>query len=174
MQERNNEVDKNIEFVQEAYKNYKANENNKIIQFLHITVLIILGALSKCNRDDIFAIYLIIALLFMPVAYGFFYLSDFYNATVHVYGNIYAKAKEKKQDITEENKTELEICYTYFKQSRKIYTICIVLAYLFLLLGLINMFSNISIAFDFMTGSLIIACIIFIYFGLQFIKQFPW
>ena len=167
-------MDKNIEFVQEAYKNYKSNENNKIIQFLHIIILIILGALSKCNRDDIFAIYLIIALLFMPLAYGFFYLSDFYGTTVHVYANIFAKTTENKQEISEENKIEFERYYTYFKQSRKICTICIILTYMFLLLGLLNMFSKTLIVFDFMTCCVVIAGIILIYLGIQFVKRFPW
>lgn len=174
MQERNNEVDKNIEFAQETYKSYKTNENNKIIQFLHITVLIILGAFSKCNRDDCFAVYLIISLLFMPLAYGFFFLSDFYGTTVHVYANIFAKTTENKQEITEENKVEFERYYTYFKQSRKICTICVMLTYIFLLLWLLNMFSKTLIAFDFMTCCVAIAGIILIYYGVRFVKQFPW
>lgn len=170
----NNERDKNIEFVQEAYKNYKANENNKIIQFLHITVLIILGALSKCNREDCFAIYLIISLLFMPLAYGFFYLSDFYNASVHVYGSIFARAVINNQKMSIQDESDYSKYSFYHKTSRNLCVACIVLSYGFLLIGLVSMFSRILMTFDFMTNCIVLTCIIFTYLGFQFVKQFPW
>lgn len=165
---------KNIEFVQEAYKNYKANENNKIVQFLHITVLIILGALSKCNRDDVFAIYLIIALLFMPVAYGFFYLFDFYGTTVHVYASIYARALINNQKISIQDESDYSKYSFYHKTSRNLCVACIALSYGFLLIGLISMFPRALMTFDFMTSCIVLTCFILIYLGMQFVKRFPW
>ncbi len=74
----------NICIVQEAFRNYKANENDKIIQFLHVTVLLITGILTKSSPKTLPSLLLLMALIFMPFAYDFFYLKDLYNADVNM------------------------------------------------------------------------------------------
>ena len=130
--------------TQEAYKNYKANENSKIIQFLHITALIILAVLSKSCVGTLQALLTLMALVFMPFAYGFFYLKDLYNADVNMNSFFYEQQNNKNSQSAIQCKASIENSSYRYKISNRLCLLCLVCAYtcltcsLFMLLGLLQ------------------------------------
>lgn len=166
----NSRLDENINFVQNALQQYKQNENNKIIQFLHVTVLIILGILSKCNREDEFVVYIVIALLLMPFAYAFFYLSDLYGATVNVYTRLF----QQEQELTDDNKALYANADYSFKKTRRVFVYCLFLIYAFIAIGLINMFTLQVYIIDWLSLVYGGVCLTFAYLMYNFNKFFLW
>ena len=67
--------------VKDMSEEYKRNENVKILQIFHVTMLIIIGLISYKAKDGMLdAFLLLIAFLLTGFAYLFFYLADFYAA----------------------------------------------------------------------------------------------
>lgn len=88
----------------EQMNKYKENENNKILQFFHVTILIItaLLAFTKGENINMQAYYLTISISFVTLAYFFLYLTDICNANtaIHYYINNSAKTNNPNPDTT--------------------------------------------------------------------------
>ena len=125
--------------TQEALLKYKENEGNKLIQVFHVSTAMIV-ALLALTRDSIWSgIFLVLALVFMFIAYGCFYFSDFNFATVNVYSMLQAFAKVYGvEGLSEADKIEFQIRSLKARGFRYGYLISLGLAFLFILLSIIS------------------------------------
>lgn len=130
----------NIKFVREAFRDYKALENVKIIQIMHIYVLIIAGLFTRCDKGNLGAACLGIALLFMFFAYAFFYLADLHNYSTHVYSNIGETIKEKESKEFYNNAVLVNKEYVAGNNCRKFCIASICIASAFVMISVYHIF----------------------------------
>lgn len=164
----------NLDATQEAYKNYKANENSKIIQFFHVTVLIILAVLSKSCVGSLQALLTLMSLIFMPFAYGFFYLKDLYNADVNMNSFFYEQQKDKNSKLALQLQASIDNSSYRYNISNRICLLCLISAYIFLISSLFMLLGLLPVCME--VFPLVIIFVVFISLVLigPFILMFNW
>lgn len=88
----NKELTENLNFTSDVLSKYKAIENNKIIQFFHMTMLVIVAILSRATLNNIAIISLVFSIIFMIFSYAFFFIYDRQSFTVRVHSYLDGKA----------------------------------------------------------------------------------
>lgn len=130
---------------------YKKNENEKIIQIFHITVVVILGILNIVKNDYKSVLCLLIAFVLIGLAYFYFYLADINNSTAQTYYYVL-----EHNEIKEENNAIISRFKNISKNGiycRNMCAMCTILCHIFIWLAFF-------FGFDLMNLSLGLGCII--------------
>lgn len=164
----------NLNATQEAYKNYKANENSKIIQFLHITVLVILAVLSKSSVGTLQALLTLMGLVYMPFAYGFFYLKDFYNADVNMNSFFYEQQSDKNSQLALRCKASIENSSYRYRLSNRLCLLSVASAYIFIITSLFMILGLLPICMEVFPIIIIFVIVVSLVLIGPFLLMFNW
>lgn len=137
--EEKNVLRENLKHTSNMILQYKANENNKIIQFFHITMVCIAALFSRDNINSFTLLSLALATTLMGISYAFFFLYDLNSYTVNLHEFLEEQGTPSIEDINRRTILSIDV-----KNSRFYMALSVMLAYLCIVSAIVSLVNKLE------------------------------